>query len=130
MMSGGYLIFMQWSKAAGRCQPPCLVDRSRGMAPAFAGATKLSEVTSLHLLEPHALAVREPGGDVAAGKTRLALRHLFLRAEQRLPPPRAMRRARQRRVDDLVDLLVAEHEFQLRLLLQVIPNRAEGADLA
>jgi len=39
----------------------------------------LSEATSLHPFELHAPAVREPGGDVAAGKTRLMLRHLLLR---------------------------------------------------
>src|SRR5258708_7933792 len=33
-------------KAGGRRQTPCFVDRSRGMAPAFAGATKLIERAS------------------------------------------------------------------------------------
>src|SRR5947207_535867 len=55
---------------------------------------------------------------------RVALRHLFLRAAQRLPPRRALRRARQRRVDDLLDLLEAEHEFRQRLPLQIIAQRA------
>src|ERR1700680_1050860 len=65
----------------------------------------------LHPLETHALAVHETCRDVAAGKAGLALRHLFLRAAQRLPPRRPMRRARQRRVDDLLDLREAQHEF-------------------
>src|SRR6476469_10099217 len=73
-----------------------------------------------HPFEPHALAVRKPSGDVAAGEAGLALRHLLLRAAQCFPPRRPMRRARQRRVDDLLDLLEAEYEFGQRLLLQVI----------
>src|SRR6266404_3116319 len=83
----------------------------------------MNEATSLDPLEFYALAVREPGGDVAAGKTRLALRHLLLRTAQRLPPRGAVRRARQRRVDDLLDLRKAQHEFRQRLLLQIIAQR-------
>src|SRR5882757_6275717 len=74
----------------------------------------------LHLLELHVLAIRQPGRDVAAGEAGLALRHLFLRAAQGFPPRRAVRRARQRGVDDLLDLLEAQHEFGKRLLLQII----------
>src|ERR1700679_3566251 len=78
---------------------------------------------SLRPLEPHAVAVGESGGDIAAGEAGLALRHLLLRAAQRLPPGGAVRRARQRRADDLLDLVEAQHEFGPRLLLQVIAQR-------
>src|SRR6202048_833135 len=77
----------------------------------------------LHPLEPHPLAVREPGGDVAAGEAGLALRHLLLRAAQRLPPRRPVGRARQRRVDDLLDLLEAQHDFGELLFFQIIAQR-------
>src|SRR5258706_4091166 len=89
----------------------------------YCPASRTSQPDSLHPLEPHALPVREPCRDVAAAETRLALRHLFLRAAQRLPPRRAVRRARQRRVDDLFDFLEAQHEFGQRLLLQTIPQQ-------
>ena len=98
--------------------PALAGDDAKERRSALAQATRL-----LHPLEPHALAVREPGRDVAAGEAGLALRHLFLRAAQRLPPRRAMRRARQRRVDDLLDLLEAQHEFGELLLLQIIAQR-------
>src|SRR5260370_1497232 len=79
-----------------------------------------AKLTSLHPPEPHVLAIGEPCGDIAACEAGLALRHLLLRTTQRLPPRRTMRRARQRRVDDLLDLLEAQHEFGQRLLLQII----------
>src|SRR4030081_632258 len=77
----------------------------------------------LHLLDFHILPTRLPRRDVAAGEAGLALRHLLLRAAQGFPPRRAVRRARQRRVDDFLDLLEAQHEFGKRLLLQVIAQR-------
>src|ERR1700733_5462310 len=79
--------------------------------------------TSPRPFEPHAAAVGETGGDIAAGEAGLALRHLLLRAAQRLPPGGAVRRARQRGVDDLLDLIEAQHEFGPRLLLQIIAQR-------
>ena len=41
---------------------------------------------SLHFLEPHAVAVRQPCGDEAGGEAGFALRHPLLRAAQGLPP--------------------------------------------
>src|SRR5665213_138175 len=76
-----------------------------------------------NLLEPHALAVGEPCGDVAAFEAGFALRHFFLRTAQGFPPRGAVRRARQRRVDDLFDRSEAQHEFRGGLLLQVIAQR-------
>src|SRR5271156_3446502 len=73
--------------------------------------------------EPYALAIGESRGDIAARKTGLALRHLFLRAAQGLPPGGAMRRARQGRVDDLLDRIKTQHEFGQLLPLQIIAQR-------
>src|ERR1700739_202309 len=73
-----------------------------------------------HLLELHAPAVRHPARDIAGLKARLALRHPLLWAAQTVPPGGALRRARQRRVDDLLDLFEAQHEFRQFLLLQII----------
>src|ERR1700719_667350 len=86
--------------------------------PAFAGTTD-----ALHPGKTHALAVRKPRGDIAGREAGFALRHLFLRAAQGLPPRRAMRRARQRSIDDLLDLFEAEHEFQQLLPFQIIAQR-------
>src|SRR6266478_6071872 len=77
----------------------------------------------LHPLEPHALAVGLPRRDVAAFEAGFALRHLLLRAALGLPPRGAMRRARQGGVDDLLDLLEAQHEFGKLLLLQIVPQQ-------
>src|SRR5579872_4630896 len=76
-----------------------------------------------HLLEPHASAIRHPGRDVTGLKARLPLRYLLLRAAQRLPPRGALGCARQRRIDDFLDLLEAQHEFRQLLLLQVVAQR-------
>ena len=39
------------------------------------------------------------------------------------PPRRPVRRARQRRIDDRLDLLEGQHEFGKILLLQIVPQR-------
>ena len=78
---------------------------------------------SLHPLEAHAFAVGEPGGDIAAGQSGLALRHLFLRAAQRFPPGRPVRRPRQGGIDDFLDLVEAQNEFRQDLLLQIVTQR-------
>src|ERR1700722_15962040 len=84
---------------------------------------------SLHPFEPHTLSVRHPGRDVAAGEAGLALRHLFLRAAQCLPPRGALRGARQAGLDDRLDLLETQDEFGARLLFQIIAQREIGPGL-
>src|SRR5258708_16274364 len=76
-----------------------------------------------HPLEPHALAVGQAGGDVGAGDAGLALRHFVLRAAQRLPPRRALRRSRQGGVEDLLDPLKGQHEFGEGLRLQIVAQQ-------
>ena len=77
----------------------------------------------LHPGEPHAFAVRQPGRDKASLEAGFALRHLFLRAAQRLPPGSAMSCTRQCRIEDLLDLIEAQHEFRRLLLLQIVAQR-------
>src|SRR5258706_9113163 len=102
---------------------PSLLLAARMMFATLPMRVEFRHGLSLHPLEPHALAICQPCGDVAAGETGFALRHLLLRAAQRLPPRRAMRRARQRRVDDLLDLFKAQHEFGQLLPFQIIAQR-------
>jgi len=78
---------------------------------------------SLHPLEAHALTVGEPGRDIAAGQAGLALRHFFLRAAQRFPPGRPVRRPWQGGIDDFLDLVEAQDEFGPSLLFQIITQR-------
>jgi len=83
-------------------------DRFHRPFPVIDGCASLSH---LHPVEPDVPAVRQPRGDVAGGKAGFALRHLFLRAAQGLPPRRPLRRARQRSADDLLDLFETQNQF-------------------
>jgi hypothetical protein len=89
-----------------------------GFGPPGSGGTTIG-----HLFKSHILPIGEPGRDVAGGEAGFALRHLFLRAAQGFPPRRPLRRARQCRVDDFLDLLEAEDEFSLGLPGQIIAQR-------
>src|SRR5271165_3018084 len=108
-----------------RLAPSLKLRRPIVMTPAKPWRRRVAGTTDVlgHPFEPHALAIREPCRDIAAGEAGLALRHLFLRAAQGLPPRGPMRRARQGRVDDRLDIFEAQHKFGQLLLLQIIAQR-------
>src|SRR5580693_583276 len=115
------------SKGCGR--PARFVTRStnsdgiESLCTGYSPFIATTELPSLHPLEPHAFPVGLPGRDVTAREAGLALRHLLLWTAQCLPPRRALRRARQRGIDDRLDLVEGEHEFGKLLLLQIVTQR-------
>ena len=76
-----------------------------------------------HPREAHALAVGHAGGDEAGSEARFALRHFLLRAAQAVPPGSALRGARQRSAQDLLDLFETQHQLLSLLPGQVISQR-------
>ena len=84
---------------------------------------QLSEARPFCVRATESDAIDKARRDITRRYAGFALRHSLFGRARRIPPRRALRCARQIVVDDLFDLREAQHEFDLRLLFQIVPQR-------